>query len=135
MQFYMSCFAYKSAIFMWLLKQIVLYCIILPENLVKIVNSLNNTNGGHNGIPTNAVRNIIYIISAPLAEIFNNCIDTGYFPCSLKIARVVSIFKAKNLRSVQNFRPISILSVFGKIFERYIHSQMLISFSRYKIIC
>ena len=50
-------------------------CPIMPENIMKILNSLNNTSGGHVSIPINVVKNIIYIISAPLAEIFNNCID------------------------------------------------------------
>ena len=77
-------------------------CPILPENIVKIVNSLNNTSAGYIGIPTNVVKSIINIISAQLAEIFNNCIALTYIPSSLNIIRVVPIFNAKNPLSVQN---------------------------------
>ena len=40
------------------------------------------------------------------------------FPTSLKIAKVVPIFKKGNRKDVANYRPIAILSVFDKIITK-----------------
>ena len=48
----------------------------------------------------------------------NNSIKEGVFPSELKLARVVSLLKSGDSSQLTNYRPISILSFFSKIFER-----------------
>ena len=50
---------------------------------------------------------------------------SGQFPNFLKIARVIPIFKSGDALDLNNYRPISILSTFSKIYERVVHSQLL----------
>ncbi len=64
------------------------------------------------------------IISPFLCKIFNKCIRKGCFPKSLKTAEVVPIFKKGNKAYPSNYRPISLLSPFSKIFERHIYDQL-----------
>ena len=59
-----------------------------------------------------------------LAHINNQSLLDGIFPDSLKIAKVIPIFKSGNSDLVSNYRPISILSVFSKIFEKVMHSRL-----------
>src|SRR3989441_3057399 len=54
---------------------------------------------------------------SPLCHIFNLSIETGKFPSLLKIAKTVPIFKKGDRTAVVNYRPISLLSIFCKIFE------------------
>lgn len=63
-------------------------------------------------------------ISAILANIFNQCMTREIYPSILKNARVIPIFKAGDPSDVANYRPISTLSIFNKIFEKILHSRL-----------
>ena len=52
-----------------------------------------------------------------LAIIFNNCINNGYFPSAWKIAKILPIRKTRDSIKPEDFRPISLLSNIGKLFE------------------
>lgn len=71
------------------------------------------------------IKNVIYHILVPLTYCINVCIKEGVFPDVLKTARVVPVHKKGNHNVPENFRPVSILPVFGKIFEGIIKDQML----------
>ena len=58
------------------------------------------------------VKRAIHLICKPLSAIFNQCMKSGIFPESIKIARVVPIFKSGSPEILTNYRPISVLSVF-----------------------
>ena len=64
-------------------------------------------------------------ICRPLTYIFNLSIDQGIFPNSMKIAKVVPIFKQGSRLSSDNYRPISILSTLSKVFEKCIFHQVM----------
>ena len=64
------------------------------------------------------------ILCKPLAAIFNSSFKNGIFPDTLKIARVTSIFKSGSKSEMGNYRPISVLSVFSRLLERFGHEQV-----------
>ena len=64
------------------------------------------------------------ILGEPLAIIFNTSIESGIFPTKLKIAKVIPIFKAGDATAPSNYRPISLLSIFNKIFEKLIYKRL-----------
>ena len=49
---------------------------------------------------------------------FNKSLENGKFPNCLKIANITPVFKKDPRTSKNNYRPVSILPVFSKIFER-----------------
>ena len=55
---------------------------------------------------------------------FNNSLLSSYFPSNLKIADITPVFKEKNRENTENCRPLSILSVLSKVYERCINDQM-----------
>ena len=63
-------------------------------------------------------------LSKPLAIIFKNCIAKGIFPHSWKKANVIPVFKKAKKHLVKNYRPISLLPIFAKIFERIIFKDL-----------
>ena len=63
------------------------------------------------------------VISDSLCDIFNLSIATGVFPDSWKIARVAPIFKSGQTDDQSNYRPISVLPVLSRIFEKLIFNQ------------
>ena len=68
-------------------------------------------------------------IYRPLTYIINLSLKQGIFPESLKIAKVIPIFKQGSRSSCNNYRPISVLSALSKIFERCILNQLTFYFT------
>ena len=55
-------------------------------------------------------------ISVALSRLINVCLEAGHFPDFMKVAQVTLIFKADDPTEFGNYRPISVLSVFSKVF-------------------
>ena len=64
-------------------------------------------------------------ISGPLSVFINGCLEVGYFPDFLKLARVTPVFKKGDPTQLGHYRPISVLPVISKIFERVIQGRLL----------
>ena len=74
------------------------------------------------------------IISPNLAILFNNCVYSGIFPDKLKIARVLPLFKSGDKCDIANYRPISLLPVISKIFEKLIHKRLVSFLDKHEVI-
>ena len=67
-----------------------------------------------------------------LSIIFNKSTKHGIFPKNLKIGKVCPIYKGKGSKSdPDNYRPISLLSVIARLFEKLIHEQLFPYFNDY----
>ena len=106
------------------------------EDILKHIRGLNpNKAHGHDGISIKMLQICDKSILKPLRIIYSNCIEKGYFPEDWKKANVIPIYKKNSKQDIQNYRPISLLPICGKIFEniifdnlyRYIFSNKLIS--------
>ena len=60
------------------------------------------------------------IAMAIVSQHFNILIKAGIFPDILKIGKVTPVFKRGNPELLGNYRPVSTLPIFGKIFEKII---------------
>ena len=58
-----------------------------------------------------------FIIANFLVKAFNHCIENGVYPDILKLAKVIPFYEGSSEQNLCNYRPISILSPFNKIFE------------------
>ena len=67
---------------------------------------------------------IMILIAPVLALLVNLSFSMGIFPDYLKIARVVPLFKGGDRTNVGNYRSISTLNVYSKIFEKIVHKQL-----------
>ena len=56
--------------------------------------------------------------------VFNKCMVKGVYPNSLKIAQVIPVHKKGDKSACSNYKPISLLSQFHKIFERILHQRL-----------
>jgi hypothetical protein len=59
-----------------------------------------------------------------LCDIINLSFKTGIFPDLCKLAKVIPLFKKDNPLLCENYRPISLLPVYSKIFEKVIYTRM-----------
>ena len=90
--------------------------------IMEIIKELKN--GKASDIPIHVIKKSSGIISPYLANYFNHCMHTGIFPDELKLGKITPIYKKDNAELFENYRPISILPVFGKIFEKLIYQRL-----------
>ena len=95
------------------------------EDTEKIIKSLKSKDSfGCDGISVNLIKSISQGILLPLTFILNQSLITGIFPNSLKIAKVIPLFKKDNRELMDNYRPVSLLNAFSKVFERAAYNQL-----------
>ena len=63
-------------------------------------------------------------ILKPLELIFKSCIENGKFLIKWKKANVVPVHKKNNKQLIENYRPMSLLPVCGKILEGIIYKKI-----------
>ena len=105
-------------------KRLSSFAISLTEikDLIKILKT--NKAHGHDGISVKMIKLCGDEVCAPLLIIFNNILKTGVYPSQWKLANVTPVHKKKDKQTVSNYRPISLLPIFDKIFERIIFKNL-----------
>lgn len=86
------------------------------------------------GVSVKVLESIIEVVAPSLAVIFNNCIDKGLFPNLMKYSKVVPIFKKGDKDNPSDYRPVSILPAFSKIFEKIMLTQLISHFNHNSIL-
>ena len=99
-----------------------------PATFKEVENSLNLLRGdcstGHDNIPTKFIKPVSEFVVSPLTHIINSSISSSTFPDEWKISRICPVPKVPNPSSLAEYRPISILPVLSKVFERIILQQL-----------
>ena len=98
---------------------------VTPTEVHNVVNKFKNKATLDTKIGPMKIANNDRKFTNTLAEIINTSFLQGIFPSSLKSARVVPIHKGGCKTEVVNYRPISLLSSFSKIYEKLMHSRVL----------
>lgn len=81
--------------------------------------------------PTRLLKCSRHIISATLANLIDNSVQRGIFPSKLKHAKIIPIFKDGDETEPGNYRPISLLSVFNRLFEKIMYNRPKSIFSKH----
>ena len=103
--------------------------------LLKLIRSLDvNKSHGHDEISVRMLKMCDNSIVKPLMIIFNNCINDGVFPLCWKKANITPIYKKGDKCIISNYRPISILPICGKLFEKMIYDAYYEYFTNNNII-
>ena len=79
---------------------------------------------GHDNVSSYFLKLALPFISGSLAHLFNIAIETSTFPDSWKIARVTPIYKVGEKCERSNYRPISVLPVIARLFEKLVFDQL-----------
>ena len=73
---------------------------------------------GYDNLSARLLRDAACFVCKPLTYVFNLSLETGIYPQALKIAKVTPIYKKGPKSNPKNYRPISILPIIGKGFEK-----------------
>lgn len=79
---------------------------------------------GPDGIPSFLVKDCAFVMSAPLCHIYKLILRNGVFPEIWKCAKICPILKKGDPSLVENYRGISILCNFSKVFEIILHKHL-----------
>ena len=95
------------------------------QDIIKIIRALNiNKSHGHDDISIRMIKICDSALVKPLSIIFNNCLRTGTFPYLWKKSNVIPVHKKNSKQLINNYRPVSLLPIFGKMFERIIFDNI-----------
>lgn len=105
------------------------------HEIIDIIKHLKNSNSyGDDNISTNIVKICSKLIAKPLTYLVNCSLEQGVFPECLKIAKIKPLHKSGCKNNIENFRPISLLNSFSKIFEKYAANKVINFFEKYNLL-
>ena len=102
-------------------------CQTTVSDIFNLINQLNCIKSyGADGVDVFFVKTGAMVIARILSVFYNSCFKFGVFPSNLKIAKIIPVFKSGDKSLVTNYRPISILSFFSKIWKKLYMIELLI---------
>jgi len=105
------------------------------EEVIKLFNRMSNSGALDNQqLSPKFIKQFATEIAPSYTDYINYCFQNSIFPDSLKISKVIPLFKKGNHLDPNNYRPIAILPVWSKIFERALHDRLMTFFRKYNIL-
>ena len=98
--------------------------------VVNIIRSLNNSSPGWDDISYFFTKRVLNSYIKPLTVLINRSFQEGIVPDEIKLAKVIPIYKSGSTMELNNYRPISVLNIFSKIFERLMYNKQTDNFFR-----
>ena len=104
------------------------------EEVYSIVTNLKNSAPGYDEVTAGILKLSLPVINGPLTHILNLSLLEGVFPSELKVANVLPLYKADDDMLFNNYRPVSLLSVLSKVFERIMYNRLISFLENNKIL-
>ena len=99
-----------------------------PQEVLKIIKKLKNSSAfGHEGIDALTLKLKAEILVDAVTHVVNLSLGTRRFPARWKLARVIPLLKSRedDLTNPRSYRPVSQLSLIGKLTEKCVQMQLL----------
>ena len=100
---------------------------VTPKMVKKVITNLDSSKASGPGcIPVVVLKNCEPELSHIQVELFNMCLRNSCFPDCWKVASVVPVFKNVGERSAaKKYRPVSLLSVVSKVFQKLVNIKIV----------
>jgi len=119
-------------------KKIYPSCFLSPTSIDEIRTTITHlkqsSSPGPDNIHPSAIKIANNYISPILVTLINYSFTDAIFPSILKQALVIPIYKADDKKDLTNYRPISVLNAFSKIYENIIKNRLMSHIDKYNII-
>ena len=108
---------------------------ICSYELEQSIKNLKNKKENIYNISVKILKQTAWIIANKLSELLNTCVSQGTYPSVFKIGKIIPIYKKRGDKSdCSSYRPITLLPIFNKIFEKIIHVRIVNFVTEFKII-
>jgi len=98
---------------------------LIEEEVVSLAKNLKDKlTAGYDDTPESLVKQCIQLIKGPLTHLYNVSLRSEVFPDECKLAKVKPLYKKGDRYDIQNYRPVSIISVFAKLLERLMFNRL-----------
>ena len=117
------------------IEEIVFNAPITEEEILKSVRALKTSKAaGFDNLPPGIFKHGIDIILPLVTRLFNRLFDLGEFPEDWGFSYIVPIHKKGDKNCVENYRGISLLDIFGKIYTSIINRRLIFATNLYSMI-
>ena len=103
------------------------------ENEINIL-SLKNGAPGYDDVTAQILKSCVLKVLEPLSYLCNRSLTEGIFPREMKIANVLPLYKSGDPMLFNNYRPVSLLCILSKVFEKVMYSWLLNFLYHYKVL-
>ena len=108
---------------------------VTPIDVFKELSKLNNNKAsGPDDLKPKLVKACKLQFTKPLTILYNKSIEQAVYPSDFKLSKVIALYKKESRFLPSNYRPISLLNCFNKLFEKLIYSQMIRFIDKHKIL-
>ena len=99
---------------------------ITKEELYKAVKRLNNGKACGDDLVTNEMlKSAVNVLEEPILNLFNMCLNTGVYPDKWCSGHIIPLHKSGTRTDVNNYRPITISSCFGKLLNSILNDRIV----------
>ena len=106
-------------------KTMFLCCTYENEIFNAIMKEKSNKASGYDDTSIYVVKYTADILCKPLSFMFNTSLEMGIFPDSLKVAKVIPIYRSGDRDIFSNYKPISVLCTFSKLLEKIFYNRLV----------
>ena len=107
---------------------------VSPEECSEIISSLKNTKYGIDSVSVPMMKLVKRFICEPISNLINLSFSSGIFPENLKKATITPIYKKGAHNDVGNYRPVSVLPLMSKIFEKAMSHRLIDYVGKFSIL-
>lgn len=105
------------------------------NEIISIISNLKNKSApGPDGISSELIKCVHQHIVIPLVHLINLSFKTGDLPYQWKESVVTPVYKSGDTTNVCNYRPISVINNFAKIFEQCLKNRLIDFFDKFDVI-
>ena len=104
------------------------------EEINEIITSLKNRAAGWDEFNPQIIKEIRSLISFPLVHIGDLSLQQGIFPDELNIVNVLPLIKACDPCVFNNYRPVSLLCVLSKVYEKVMYNRIIAFLENFDIL-
>ena len=107
---------------------------ITDDDVIRTMSKMKSKKCAIDEVPSYLIKKCAYILAPVLSYLFNLSMTIGEFPKSFKVGKITPIHKSGSKKDVKNYRPISSLPFFSKVFERIIHDRLFKFLQKFNLI-